>query len=198
MDQTHNGKIAKPEMAAMSGAMSKADREALVKLVRRAERAHKTLAEQRKAEQLADFERQLATIHKYYDDEVWQEAYAEASRVVAEADAKIAERCRELGIPEDWRPGLSVGWYERGENAMKQRRGELRKVAQTRIDADYKRACTAIEMHSVELQSQLVAGGLESDAARAFLKAMPSPEVLMPLLDAAEIDKQLPLRKPDF
>src|SRR6516162_9673626 len=58
MDQTHNGKIAKPEMAAMSGAMSKADREALVKLVRRAERAHKTLAEQRKAEQLADFERQ--------------------------------------------------------------------------------------------------------------------------------------------
>ena len=98
MDQTHNGKIAKPEMAAMSGAMSKADREALVKLVRRAERAHKTLAEQRKAEQLADFERQLAAGHKYSDDEVWEEAHAEASRVVAEADTKIAERCRELGI----------------------------------------------------------------------------------------------------
>jgi hypothetical protein len=183
-------------VSAGTDAMSKADRENLLKLVRQAAKLHKTAAEQLKAEQIADFERQLATIHKPKDDALWREIHDEAERSVAEADAKIAASCRERGIREDWRPTLNLIWSGRGENASKDRRAELRKVAEARAEANYKKALTAIEMHAVNLQSQLVAGGLESDAARAFLEAMPTPESLMPALSVSEIEAQLAFHKP--
>lgn len=72
-----------------------------------------------------------------------------------------------------------VSWYGRGENASALRRGELRAVAKTRIDADARAAKVAIERSSVEMQTELVAGGLESEAARAFLPSMPTTEALM-------------------
>ena len=52
-------------------------------------------------------------------------------------------------------------------------------VAKTRIDADAKAAKVAIERSSVEIQTELVAGGLESEAARTFLASMPTAEALM-------------------
>ena len=50
-----------------------------------------------------------------------------------------------------------------------------------------KAARTAIENHSVEAQTELIAAALSSDAAKAFLANMPSVETLMPTLDATEI-----------
>jgi hypothetical protein len=134
----------------------------------------------------------MASIYKPADDPVWHELHADAKRVAVEAQAKIEERSRELGIPERFAPGLNVYWYSRGENAVVQRRAELRKVAQTRLAANAKTAKAQIERRSVEVQTQLVAGGLESDEAREFLASMPQADALMPAVPSvAEIEAAL-------
>ena len=71
--------------------------------------------------------------------------------------------------------------------AAKDRRAELRRMATTRIAAMEKSARTAIEGHSVEVQTELLAGGLTSDAAKLFLEKMPAVETLMPMLNETEI-----------
>ena len=43
--------------------------------------------------------------------------HEEAAKIVANAAKQIAERCRALSIPENFRPELMVSWYGRGENA---------------------------------------------------------------------------------
>src|SRR5262245_61240585 len=99
----------------------------------------------------------------------------------------IAERCRELGIPKRFQPKIHSTSYGGGENASKERRAELRKVAVTRIDALAKAAKATIEHESLKLHTDLVAGALESGEARAVLNALPTIEVLMPSLTVAEI-----------
>ena len=81
---------------------------------------------------------------------------------LSKADERIAAICRENGIPEEFRPQLSIGWWKRGENASRQRRDELRKLAQARIDAEAKAAVSAIELASADVLTELIAGGLES------------------------------------
>jgi hypothetical protein len=169
-------------------AMTRRDREDLAKVVRRREKLTKGDADRLAAERLAGFESQLAAIYKPGDDPVWQELYAAAATAVAEVKAKLAERCRELGIPEDWAPDLQLRWYGRGENAAAERRAELRRVAKTRIDADAKAAKVEIEKRSVAVQEQLIARGLDSEDAKVFLESMPTAEQLMPSVSVAEIE----------
>ena len=161
--------------------MTKSEREELAKLVRRRERLAKADADRVAAERLAEFERQLATIYKPSDDPAWGDAHAAAQEAVAEANATIQARCRELGIQDEFAPRVATGWLGRGgETGISSRRAEIRKVAQTRIAADAKDAKVKIERQSVDVQTQLVAGGLESAEARAFLDSMPTAESLMP------------------
>jgi hypothetical protein len=174
-----------------NGVMTRRDREDLAKLVRRREHVAKTSAGQRSGELLADFEQQLATIYKS-SDAAWRTITAEARQAVASADAQLAARCRDLCIPEDLRPRLDLNWYGRGDNASRERRAELRKVATSRIAALEKQAKSEIERQSVELQTQLLAGGLESSEARAFLEAMPTVQALMPPLSATDLESAMP------
>lgn len=163
--------------------MSRAEREELVKLVKARGRLAHRVVDQRAAELLADAERQLAARYKI-DDVTWKELTANAQEVVSNADREIARRCEQLGIPAEFRPSLTLGWWNRGENMVKERRAELRKVAQTRIAAMALQARVTIESAALEGVTQLVAGGLESAEARAVLASLPTVEALMPVLDA--------------
>ena len=174
-------------MTSDTSAMTKGEREALAGLARKRERLSKTAASQRSAELLADFEQQLGTAYSFDDDETWAALHAAAKEAVDTAGVEIAKRCKELGIPKNLAPGLDLRWYRRGENGSKERRTELRKMAVTRIAAMEKAARTAIESNSVEVQTELLAGGLTTDAAKIFLEEMPTAETLMPVLDATEI-----------
>jgi len=176
----------------MTDGMSQRERTDLAALVRRREKVAKTAALQRKAELLADVEEQLAATYKR-NAEHWAEVTAAADQAVADADAEIARRCQALGIPEAFRPSLHLGWYNRGESADAQRRAELRRVAVTRLDAMEKAARAEIERRSVNVQTQLLAGGLESAAAQAFLETMPTADQLMPPLALAELEASVPL-----
>ncbi len=177
-------------------AMTARERGDLCALVRKRERVMKAAAAERAPQLRADFEQQLGTIYKFDSEEVWAAAAKFADDAVAEANRAIAARCKELGIPPEFRPRLSdVGWYGRGENGAAGRRTELRMMAATRIDAMRKEACTRIERQSLELQTQIAAAGIESEAARKFLEAMPSVESLMPALEARSLVASLTSRK---
>lgn len=168
--------------------MTKAERDDLAKLVRRREKIAKADADRLAAEMLAEFELQVATDYRINDDDVWAQAHAAAEEAIAAADAAVAARCQELGIPQRFRPSIDVYWYSRGEHAAKDRVAELRRVAKSRLDANAKAAKVEIERHSVDIQTQLVARGLESAEAREFLASMPSAEQLMPALTVLEIE----------
>lgn len=171
--------------------MTRGERETLASLARKRAKLAKMAADERAAVLLADFEQKSAAIYIASDDPVWRELHAQAARVVAEADRNIAARCRELGIPENFRPGLNISWYGRGENAAKDRRAELRLVARTTVDALTKKAKTEIERRSLDVETRILSGGLESGAAQAFLASMPTADALMPFLDVSHLEAQL-------
>jgi hypothetical protein len=174
-----------------SQSMTKAERADLFKLVRARERVAKTATSGRAAELKADFEQQLATRYTPDDDPVWKEAYRIAEEAEKVSQAQVEQRCKELGIPEWAAPEVRMIWYGRGENAVKERRQELRKVAYSRIEAIEKAAKAEIERTSVDIQTKLIATGLASQLAKTFLEQMPSAEELMPKLALGEIEKML-------
>lgn len=178
-----------------SSTMTRAERTDLAALVRRRERLYKTAAKQRAAELISDFEKQLNSSFSYDDDETWKAAYASAKQAVDDAKIVIAQRCRELSIPTEFAPGISVGWGNQGQQASKERRADLRRLAKTQIDALQAAAITEIEQASVDQQTALVTDGLTSEAAHKFLENMPTAEILMPVLDVDRVTARLDLDK---
>lgn len=151
----------------------------------------KAYAEEQAAACLADFEKKLATVYSFDQDEVWKAATAAAEKVVRESQDKVAKRCRELGIPKTFAPQIGMTWQGRGENALASRRTELRRVATTSIAAMTKAAITKIEKQSLELRTQVVAMGLFSADAKVFLESLAPVEEAMRALDFAEMEQKL-------
>ena len=163
--------------------IGKSEREDLQRLIRQREKVLKSAARQRSAELLADFENQMGQEFAFDQDEVWEAAVKSVAPFVAQAKAKIEQRCRELGIPKMFAPDLNVGWNARGySNSVEKRRRELRTMAETRIAAIEADAIVKIEMSCLEAQTQLAVSGLTSDAARSFVESIPRIETLMPSL----------------
>jgi hypothetical protein len=168
--------------------MTKSERDDLQRLIRQREKVQKSAAKQRSADLLADFENQIAAQYSFDDDAVWAEATKEAEREVAKAQKRIAERCRELGIPMDFAPSLRLNWHHRGYgNSVKERREELRRVAKAQIEALERQAIVKIEQASVEAQTEIALAGLTSETARAFVERLPTVESLMPALSYQEL-----------
>ena len=168
-------------------AMTKHEREDLQRLVRQREKVLKSAAKQRSAELIADFENQMGQEFSFDQDEVWERATKIAQAALAKANEQIAARCHEIGIPKRFAPGLDLSWYGRHENATKQRRDELRKMAETRIVAIERKAVTKIELSRLAAQEQIALSGLTTEAARQFVEALPKIEALMPRLTFADV-----------
>lgn len=151
-------------------------------------RAH---ADEQAAACMADFEKKLAAVYSFDKDEVWKAATEAAQKVIKESQTKIAKRCKELGIPETFAPGLELQWRGRGENGLSGRRNELRRVAKTSIEAMTKAAITKIEKQSLDLRTQVVAMGLLSSEAKLFLESLAPIEDAMRALDFVEVERKL-------
>jgi hypothetical protein len=93
------------------------------------------------------------------------------------------------------RRAWDLEWRRRGENASRERRAELRNVAKTEIAAMSRAAITKIEKQSLELRTQVVALGLLSPAAKAFLESLASVEQTMRALDFGQIEQKLTEQK---
>jgi len=175
--------------------MTKADRDNLFKVCRIRAKVAKDRITSLAAERRAEFQKQLATTFAWDCDEVWKRLNEAADEFEAITNAEIAKRSRELGIPAEFAPRRYSYWRERYENASKDRRAELTRVAYTRIESDEKAAKAAIDAASANIQTELLADGLESAAAKAFLESMPVPEALMPAVMVEQIQKLLPQRR---
>jgi len=172
-------------------AMTKGEREDLIRLIKQRERVAKTAAEQRSAAMLAEFESQVASVHAFATNEVWRASVEAAQAAAKEAMEKIAAESTKLGIPPEFQPRVSFGWLQRGESAYNERRVELRRVAKAEIDAMEKIARVQIEQASVQAQTEVIANGLTSAAAIEFLRSMPAIETMMPALDVSTIQAKL-------
>lgn len=171
----------------MANIITKAERQELGQLIRKRERVMKSQAQERSAALLAEFDASSAKIYHWDADPIWKQAQAEAKIAIEAAQLTIAARCAELGIPAEFAPGLEFYWHGRGHNAVAERRTELRRAAKSKIEAMEREAITRIERISLQAQTEVIANGLQSEAAKAFLDAMPSVEALMPPIEMGEI-----------
>lgn len=181
----------------MTQRITKSERAELGSLIKKRERVMKASAAERAAKMLSEFEAQSAKIYDFDEDTVWKEATLRAKAAVAEAARIIEARCAELGIPPEFAPNISMNWYGRGQNALKDRQDELRRAAKAKISAIEHDAVTKIERMSLEAQTELLALGMESEAAKAFLGSLQTIETLMPLLNATEIKSVVDARHAD-
>lgn len=172
--------------------MTKAERADLLSLIRKRERVMKTMAAERSAEMMAEFEAQSAKIYTFNDDAIWAKAQEDARAAVTTAQALIEERCKALGIPAEFAPSLNVEWHGRGQNAFAWRMAELRRAAKKRIEAIEAEAVSRIERLGLDAQAELLSQGLDTDAAHAFLNAAKSDMAsFMPSLKVADVEKMI-------
>lgn len=170
--------------------MTKGERSELGQLIRKRERVMKAAARERSIQLIAEFDMQSAQIYSFDDDAVWKKAVEAAKEAAVVAQREIERRCKELGIPPEFAPGVSFGWYGRGQNAVASRRQELRRMAKSRIEAMEQETIVKIERLSLAAQTEVIANGLQSEASKAFLENLPALDVLMPAINPIEI-KQL-------
>ena len=150
----------------------------------------------READLVAQMEAELSA--KYPpNDPRWADITAEAGKLIADVDARIAERCRESGIPEEFRPGINLMWSCRGENATSSRRAELRALGKAQIAAAGKNAKNEIDRSELAALTAIVADGLGSEAAHRFLAAIPTPDELMQAPRIVELEEARETEKVD-
>jgi hypothetical protein len=169
--------------------MTRTDREELRKVLRAQQKLATEMVDQHAAKLRADGEEQLAKTFSF-DDEAFRDLTTAAEAHIRKADKDLAARCTEMGVRPEFRPQLSVSWYSRGENASKERRTELRRVMNTRIDELARAAKVKINARILEGLSLLAADALESSAAKEFLASLPSVEALMPPIDVQALERE--------
>jgi len=173
-----------------NGELTKVDRESLLKLARMRERVAKSGLVETGKKLLADLEQQLNSSYPFDRDEVWTAAVREANEAVREAKQRVLARNRELGIPDRFAPSIGVSWYRAGEQAMKERVIELRRIGKTQVDALIAAGKRKIEESNLAIQTRIMASALTGEA-KAFLEQMPTPEQLMPPLKLGELETML-------
>lgn len=177
--------------------MTKGERAELGQLIRKQERVMKAAASERSAKLMAEFEQQMDESFSFNDDAIWKQAVDGAKEILADGNRQIAQRSKELGIPAEFAPSLSFWWNDKGQNAVKSRREELRRIAKRKIDGMEAEARTKIEAMSLSAQTEVIAHGMKSEAARSFLEKMPSLDSLMPRVTQADITALLPATRMD-
>lgn len=169
--------------------MLRREREDIERVSRDKERVLKAAADARAAELMADFEKQIATIYSFDQNENWTVAYQLGEEAVKQANKSIAAECKKLGIPPEFTPSLLFYWNGRGQNSCAERRTELRRVARASIEALTKKAKHSIALNFSEFRIHLVSESLQSDEAKAFLESMPTADELMPKLVLQDIEQ---------
>ena len=163
--------------------MTKGERDDLIRLLKQREKVAKTAAEQRSSAMLAEFEQKMTNLDVFDNDQIWQAVVDVGIDAANKVNAAIMAEAEKLGIPKEFHPRLQFNWERRGKDEYKYRREELRRLAKAEIAAIEQVARVQIESKSVSAQTEVIATGLSSAAAIAFLESLPKIEEMMPALD---------------
>jgi hypothetical protein len=162
--------------------MNKADRDALIKIVRARAKQVEREADIRQKILLAEVQN-LVSAEYSARDALWADAVTITEDFARKANDQIRAQCADLGIPPQHAPELTMGFRRRSsEFSDSQRRAELTKLAEPKLAALTSMAKTQIQGAALDAEEKLVLGGLESSEARQILALMPTVEQLMPLL----------------
>ena len=169
--------------------MTKGEREDLQRLIRQREKVLKSAAKMRSTELLADFESQMAAQYRFDDDEVWAAATKAAEAEVQRAQQRVEARCRELGIPKQFAPGLRAllasSWL------WQQSEGATRRTSQGCVGTDRgtRTAGDAQESSRRRSRPRRRSRWLACPPKRrsSFVGSLPAVESLMPALSYSEL-----------
>ncbi len=167
--------------------MTGRDREALIKLTRQRARLAKAEAKQREKVLLAEIHGHISAEYEARE-QMWGEAVAIAQEYAAKANDQIRLRCVEVGIPAEDAPRLTLGWLAKPWDRHRPgEKAQILKRAQARLEALTETAKVMIDGEALKVETALLAGGLQSEEARAFLEVMPTVEQLMPPLTLDDV-----------
>lgn len=116
----------------------------------------------------------------------------QARELVAPLDKELRKRCKAMGIPEIFRPHVGAGWSDRGENAYKERRQELRRAAISQIEAGVEQAKRDLLRKETMTLNALTAEGITSQRGKELLSSLPTVEELLPKVDVQLLENATP------
>ena len=130
-------------------------------------------AEPRSCKLFAELENQMGSAYSFDDDECGTPRLRRSGLWSIKRSSELRHGAGDFGIPTDFAPSLDLEWSARGyANTLDKRRAELRRMAQTQVEAIERKAITEIEMSCLHAQEQIAIAGLTSDAAKRILRAV--------------------------
>lgn len=173
--------------------ISKAERTELRSVVRQQFKVLAAEVQQRRAELVADADRQVAA--RYADDDkAWREAEWLIEEAAREANRKANDVMRGL-LGDAW-PASHDKVLVSAAPRLRQmqpteERTEARSAMVHRIDAQVRQAQLSLARQEANLLTDLASDAVESAEARAFLRRIPTVSELVPAVRLAELEQRL-------
>jgi tRNA uridine 5-carbamoylmethylation protein Kti12 len=170
--------------------ITKGERTELRSLIRQRFKVLRAEVEARRAELAVELEERVAA--KFADeDKRWADAMFLIDEAAREANRKANDILRGLDIDaiDTSKEYLIVS--NRGITKPATERNVMVRNGTKRIDAQVKAAYLQLDRQEAELLTRLVANGLESDEARAFLGEIPTVSALVPADRLLELERSL-------
>lgn len=170
--------------------ITKGERSELAGLIKRRFKVLRADVEARRAELEAELEDRIAAKFSE-EDKAWNDAMFLIQEAAREANRKANDILRGLNIDAY----DSSREYEivtaRDVRQPKAERNVLRANGSKRINAQVKSALLQLDRQEADLLTRLVATGLESEEARAFLGEIPTVSTLVPADRLLQLEQQL-------
>lgn len=159
--------------------ITKGERAELRSLIKQRFKVLRAEVEARRAELAVELEERIAARFAQ-DDKRWTDAMFLIAEAVREANRKANDILRSLDIDAlDTSREYELVMF-RGVAKPTAERNVLLRNGTKRIDAQVKSALLQLDGQEADLLTRLVANGLESDEARAFLGEIPTVSALVP------------------
>jgi hypothetical protein len=176
----------------MTNQLTKYELGLLLQALRRKTKAAKSAILATASKLKADFEIQLKTLYPPAGDLVWNEAFNALRAEQEKCQARITQRCEELGIPPRFRPKINpISWNYGAHHYFQDIRNEIRRLAHYQIDELLKSKLFVLEQGSAEAELGIISKGFVTDAAKDFFAQLPTIEALIPPVKIEEISALL-------
>lgn len=170
--------------------ITKGERAELRSLIRQRFKVLRTEVEARRAELAVELEERI-TAKFAEEDKRWSDAMFLIKEAVREANRKANDILRTLDIDAmDTSVEYEVVNF-RGVSKPVAERNVLHRNGVRRIEAQVKGALLQLDGQEADLLTRLVANGLETDDARAFLGEIPTVSALVPADRLLQLEQQL-------
>lgn len=173
----------------MADEMTKKDRDQLIQVAKMRARVAKGSIDQRELALKGQIEDELQQLFET-ESEVAERAMQRAQAVARTAQTELDEWLDEHEIPTRMRPRIGVADPSKGfgDETIASRRAALRHLANARVKALAAHAKVELDRSCADTVTALIAGGLDSDAARQMLEQMPTIDQLMLAPSVAELE----------